>query len=209
RVKLGRNAKALIVIISLSFLILIADTDTERYGPILTYFYGSIPFGWFFAKVRSGKDISKEGSTNLGVANSFNVAGYVEGVFTIFTEASKAVIPLAIAFIYFDHDLELSCVLIAGSYLGTNFSAFMRLEGGSRGDHSPLVHAHPLPIHVRGHLAVDVCHLKEHKRHLSGLAPQFCHRAISGPDHGWAVAIAHFGFIHRPHLPPQISKVDG
>ncbi|QLH74566.1 MAG: glycerol-3-phosphate acyltransferase [Methanomassiliicoccales archaeon] len=128
--RLGIKTKASIVVVVLAFFILIADSYAGIFGPLLAYLYGSIPFGWMFAKARTGKDISKEGSGNLGVANSFNVAGYSEGIFTIVTEASKALLPLTISYFFFDLDLELSCVLIAGSFLGANFSLFIRFQGG-------------------------------------------------------------------------------
>ncbi|HSV42383.1 MAG TPA: glycerol-3-phosphate acyltransferase [Methanomassiliicoccales archaeon] len=130
RIKFTLPLKAIIIATSLLTLFIIGTGDGERFGPVLAYLYGSIPFGYIITKYWTGKDITKEGSTSAGMANSYNVGGMVPAMITASGEISKALVPLAITFFYYDLDLRISCFLLVGTYLGTNFSIFLGGNGG-------------------------------------------------------------------------------
>jgi glycerol-3-phosphate acyltransferase PlsY len=110
--------KIAIIVLTLSTLFITAGNDIQRYGPILFYLYGSLPFAYILTYLRTGKRIYEENSTNVGVANSYNTAGMLVGTLTVVGEISKGVLPLIVSF------------LIIGSLLGTNFSIFIGFRGG-------------------------------------------------------------------------------
>lgn len=130
QIKLTRGLKVAIVGTCLFVLLIIGPSNVEKFGPLLTYCYGSIPFGFIITKYWTGKDLSAEGSTNVGMANSYNVGGMVPAIITVTGEISKALIPLAVSYLFFDFSLTISCALLVGCYLGTNFSMFLNGKGG-------------------------------------------------------------------------------
>ncbi len=130
QIQLTWGLKVAIVATCLIELMIIGSSNIEKFGPILTYCYGSIPFGFIITKYWTGRDLSAEGSTNVGMANSYNVGGMVPAIITVIGEISKALVPLAISYLFFDFSLTISCALLVGSYLGTNFSIFLNGKGG-------------------------------------------------------------------------------
>jgi glycerol-3-phosphate acyltransferase PlsY len=122
--------KIAIIVLTLSTLFITAGNDIQRYGPILFYLYGSLPFAYILTYLRTGKRIYEENSTNVGVANSYNTAGMLVGTLTVVGEISKGVLPLIVSFLWFNYSLEVSVYLIIGSLLGTNFSIFIGFRGG-------------------------------------------------------------------------------
>jgi len=130
QIQISLSCKIAIIAASLSILILFGKNDVERFGPLLAYLYGSIPFAYIVTKRKTGKELFKEGSTSVGMANSYNVGGMVPAIITVVGEISKAVLPIAISFFFFDNSLSLTCALLVGCYLGTNFSIFLKGQGG-------------------------------------------------------------------------------
>jgi acyl phosphate:glycerol-3-phosphate acyltransferase len=122
--------KVAIILATFSVLIITASQDIQIYGPILFYFYGSLPFAFIFTYLKTGKKIYEENSTNVGVANSYNTAGMLVGTLTVIGEISKGLIPLLMSYLWFDYSLDVSAYLLVGSLLGTNFSIFLKLKGG-------------------------------------------------------------------------------
>ena len=96
----------------------------------LFYFLGSIPFAFIFTYLFKQKKIYEEGTGNVGVANTFQEAGLLPGFLTVFGEISKAVVPILIAYFFFDKDFVLALLFTYLSLLGTNFSIFLRGKGG-------------------------------------------------------------------------------
>ena len=130
QIQINLPCKIAIIVVSLSVLILFGNGFAEKIGPLLAYLYGSIPFAYIVTKRRTGKEIFKEGSTSVGMANSYNVGGMVPAIVTVVGEISKAVIPIAISHFFFESSLTLTCALLVGCYLGTNFSIFLKGQGG-------------------------------------------------------------------------------
>lgn len=94
------------------------------------YFYGSIPFAFIFTYLFKRKIIYKEGTGNVGVANTFAIAGLLPGFLTVFGEISKAVFPILIAYFFINKNLYVALLLVLASLLGTNFSIFLAGRGG-------------------------------------------------------------------------------
>jgi acyl phosphate:glycerol-3-phosphate acyltransferase len=122
--------KIAIILVTLALLFMTATSDGQRYGPILFYVYGSLPFAYIFTYLKTGKRIYEENSTNVGVANSYNTAGMLVGTLTVIGEISKGLLPLLMSYLLFGYSLEVTAYLLIGSLLGTNFSIFLKLKGG-------------------------------------------------------------------------------
>jgi glycerol-3-phosphate acyltransferase PlsY len=122
--------KLAIIIATFVVLLVTASTDIQRYGPILFYLYGSLPFAYILTYACTGKRITEENSTNVGVANAYNSAGMMVGTLTVIGEVSKGLVPLLVSYLWFNFSLDVSVFLLIGSLLGTNFSIFLRFKGG-------------------------------------------------------------------------------
>jgi len=64
--------------------------------PIIAFLLGSIPFGLFIAKSRS-VNLREVGSGNIGATNVLRTVGKKEGIFCLFLDFLKGVIPVLIA----------------------------------------------------------------------------------------------------------------
>lgn len=94
---------------------------------LLSYFFGSIPTGLIFSKMKN-IDIRKQGSGNIGATNSFRVMGKKIGFIVTFVDIFKGVIPTLIAYIY-GGDL-LAVVAAFAVIIGHSFSIFANFKGG-------------------------------------------------------------------------------
>lgn len=70
---------------------------------IFAYFLGAVPFGYIIAKIRSGEDIRKKGSGNIGATNVLRTQGAFYGLLTLFLDAAKAAFPVFLARYYSSH----------------------------------------------------------------------------------------------------------
>ena len=61
---------------------------------ILSYFVGSIPFGFILTKIFLKKDIRDVGSGNIGATNVLRTGNKLIGYGTLFLDVIKAVIPV-------------------------------------------------------------------------------------------------------------------
>ncbi len=93
------------------------------------YLIGSIPFAYIFAKWRTGKDLRKEGSGNIGTLNSYEVTGSrTVGVFTLIFDVLKGVVPTWLAMIYFSDAVVLP--LAVALVVGHCFPVWLKFKGG-------------------------------------------------------------------------------
>jgi glycerol-3-phosphate acyltransferase PlsY len=118
------------VILALSMMIVIGGTPLLGGAIISLYIFGSIPFGYIFLYLNAREDIPEDRGI-IGVAKSFRLGGYRSGVPTVAGEISKAILPLLISYLVFDLDLTITVLLVLSTYIGTNFSLFLRGRGGS------------------------------------------------------------------------------
>lgn len=61
------------------------------------YLVGAIPFGYIIYRLRSGGDIRREGSGNIGATNVMRRAGAVAGVVTLVLDTAKGYLAVAAA----------------------------------------------------------------------------------------------------------------
>ena len=96
---------------------------------MLSYLYGSIPFGYLATYIIKGKRLTEEGTGNVGVTNTFKVGGTAAGIVTILGEISKAIVPIAIAKTLFPGSQPVTFLFVFCSLVGTSFSAFLKGRG--------------------------------------------------------------------------------
>jgi glycerol-3-phosphate acyltransferase PlsY len=97
----------------------------------LSYIVGSIPFAYIIVSLFFRKDISKEGSGNVGAMNSYEVTGRKWVGFLVFLFDFLKGISVVLISRYLIPDDDFA--ILAASFsvvLGHNFSLFLRFKGG-------------------------------------------------------------------------------
>ena len=94
---------------------------------ILSYLFGSIPWGLVIGKVFFHKDIRKEGSGNIGVTNAGRILGKPAGIAVILLDALKGYFAMVLAYY-----LAKDAIVFAGlaSVIGHCFPIFVHFHGG-------------------------------------------------------------------------------
>ena len=69
---------------------------------IIAFFSGAIPFSIIFTKILSGKDVREVGDNNPGAVNAWKTGGALIGMSVMFVEFLKAILPIWLAYQYFD-----------------------------------------------------------------------------------------------------------
>ena len=97
------------------------------YFVIISYFVGSIPFGFIFTKLVLKEDIRKIGSGNIGATNALRTGNKTVGYMTLVFDILKAILPiLYIKFFYADYLFICSLCI----FLGHVFPLWLRFKGG-------------------------------------------------------------------------------
>lgn len=97
---------------------------------VLSYIYGSIPFGYIATRIMTGKNLTEEGTGNIGVTNTFKVGGTAAGIVCILGETSKGVVPIMAAKTFFPNNHLVMFLCVFCSLVGTSFSVFLKGKGG-------------------------------------------------------------------------------
>lgn len=94
---------------------------------LISYLFGSIPWGLVIGKVFYHKDIRKEGSGNIGGTNAGRVLGKPAAISVTLLDAFKAFISMWIASM-----IDPSAILLAGlaCAIGHCFPVFAQFKGG-------------------------------------------------------------------------------
>ena len=94
---------------------------------LISYLFGSIPFGYLFTKLLLKKDIRDVGSGNIGATNVLRTGNKTLGYLTLVLDIAKAVVP--VIYIKFNYpDLVYISALCA--FLGHLFPAWLKFKGG-------------------------------------------------------------------------------
>lgn len=95
---------------------------------IIAYIVGSIPFGLIIGKI-FGKDITKEGSGNIGATNVTRVIGKKAGIAVLLLDSLKGFLP-----VYYlvskGYSPKFVSVVAIFAVIGHTFSVFMKFRGG-------------------------------------------------------------------------------
>ena len=94
---------------------------------IVSYLFGSIPFGLLLTKIFLKKDIREIGSGNIGATNVLRSGNKILGYSTLVLDILKAVLPiLYIKFFMYDY-LYISALSI---FIGHVFPIWLKFKGG-------------------------------------------------------------------------------
>ena len=94
---------------------------------LISYLFGSSPFGYLFTKILLKKDIRSVGSGNIGATNVLRTGNKSLGYLTLILDIAKAVVP--VIYIKFNYpDLVYISALCA--FLGHLFPIWLKFKGG-------------------------------------------------------------------------------
>ncbi len=101
-------------------------------GPLISYFIGSIPFGFLITKIVKGIDIRKIGSGNPGATNVSRVLGRPYGILVFTLDLLKGFLPVFLFDrLFAGHSHSLPLILCGvGTICGHTFPVFLRFKGG-------------------------------------------------------------------------------
>ncbi|NPA16913.1 glycerol-3-phosphate 1-O-acyltransferase PlsY [Persephonella sp.] len=95
---------------------------------IATYLVASIPFGYIIGKL-FGKDVTREGSGNIGATNVARTIGKKAGIAVLILDMLKGFIPVYYAKELF-WDYKFVALVAITAVIGHCFSIFMKFRGG-------------------------------------------------------------------------------
>ncbi|HHT9109735.1 MAG TPA: glycerol-3-phosphate 1-O-acyltransferase PlsY [Candidatus Brocadiaceae bacterium] len=101
-------------------------------GPVISYFIGSIPFGFIVAKLVKGIDIRQIGSGNPGATNVSRALGRPYGILVFVLDMLKGFLPVFVfdrLFSGYGHSLAVILCAI-GVICGHTFPIFLGFKGG-------------------------------------------------------------------------------
>lgn len=100
----------------------------EYFIPIISYFLGSIPFGYLLVKLAQGKDIRSYGSGNIGATNVFRKSR-LTGILTLLFDAGKGALAVAIA-AWMGGSPAWMAIAAVAAIVGHIFPVWLKFKGG-------------------------------------------------------------------------------
>lgn len=98
---------------------------------VLFYLIGSVPSAYIILKLLHKKDITREGSGNVGAMNSYEVSGSKKtGILVFIFDFLKGSVPALILIGYFNVEFQIAFIPLTALVLGHNFSVWLRFKGG-------------------------------------------------------------------------------
>lgn len=97
---------------------------------VCSYVYGSIPFALLAADYFVRKDLSREGTGNIGVTNAFKIGGTAAGICTVAGEISKGILPVMACRILLPGSDYAAPLAALCAVCGTCYSLFLHGRGG-------------------------------------------------------------------------------
>ncbi len=94
---------------------------------LISYFLGSIPFGFLLTKIILNKDIRKIGSGNIGATNALRTGNKLIGYSTLILDILKAVIPILYIKTQSPEFIFISSLAV---FLGHVFPIWLKFNGG-------------------------------------------------------------------------------
>ena len=94
---------------------------------LVSYLFGSIPFGYLFTKLLLKKDIRDVGSGNIGATNVLRTGYKSLAYLTLFLDIAKAVVP--VVYIKFNYP-DLIYISALCAFLGHLFPVWLKFKGG-------------------------------------------------------------------------------
>ena len=94
---------------------------------LLSYLFGSIPFGFILSKFFLKIDIRKIGSGNIGATNALRTGNKLIAYSTLILDIMKAVIPVLYIKYYYQEFIFISALCV---FLGHLFPLWLKFKGG-------------------------------------------------------------------------------
>jgi len=94
---------------------------------LVSYLFGSIPFGLLLTKIFLKKDIREIGSGNIGATNVLRAGNKILGYSTLVLDIFKAVLPILYIKFYMNDYLYISALSI---FIGHVFPIWLKFKGG-------------------------------------------------------------------------------
>lgn len=99
---------------------------------LVTYLWGSIPFGYLLTKLTTEKNILEWGSETIGSTNVKRVAGKKISIITQLLDMLKGLLPVTL-FLFFKRSASAPnyiFMLALAAIIGHDFSLFLKFKGG-------------------------------------------------------------------------------
>ncbi len=94
---------------------------------LVSYLFGSIPFGYIFTKILLKKDIRNVGSGNIGATNVLRTGNKSLGYLTLILDITKAVVPVIYIKLNYPDLVYISALC---AFLGHLFPVWLKFKGG-------------------------------------------------------------------------------
>ena len=94
---------------------------------LVSYLFGSIPFGLLLTKIFLKKDIREIGSGNIGATNVLRAGNKILGYSTLVLDILKAVLPILYIKFFMNEYLYISALSI---FIGHVFPIWLKFKGG-------------------------------------------------------------------------------
>ena len=94
---------------------------------LISYFFGSIPFGFILTKIFIKKDIRDIGSGNIGATNALRTGNKLIGYSTLILDITKAVLPVLFIKFSYPNLVYISALCV---FLGHLFPVWLKFKGG-------------------------------------------------------------------------------
>jgi glycerol-3-phosphate acyltransferase PlsY len=102
-------------------------------GPIaviVAYLVGGIPFGLLIVRLKTGADVRKSGSGNIGATNVLRTTGPLAGIVTLALDAAKGLFAVWLADTLTHRDIFWMSFAALAVLLGHAFSPYLKFKGG-------------------------------------------------------------------------------
>lgn len=96
---------------------------------IISYFLGSVPFGYLLVRILRGEDVRKMGSGNIGATNVSRTS-FSLGIITLLLDACKGLFSVLIARLLFPGNLTAAAVAALFAVIGHVFPIWLKFRGG-------------------------------------------------------------------------------
>ena len=94
---------------------------------LISYLFGSIPFGYLFTKILLKKDIRNVGSGNIGATNVLRTGNKSLGYLTLILDIAKAIAPVIYVKLNYPDLIYISALC---AFLGHLFPVWLKFKGG-------------------------------------------------------------------------------
>jgi glycerol-3-phosphate acyltransferase PlsY len=97
---------------------------------VLAYLLGGLPFGYWFVRLSTGKDVRSMGSGNIGATNVHRTSGGKAGIIVLLLDIVKGYLAVLIAGAVNGNDADALALAVVAVVLGHCYPVFLGFKGG-------------------------------------------------------------------------------